>query len=80
MALPHLVDEGENGWLFRPGDADDLAEKLTRVLTADDETYLAMRRASLRMIEGHDIERTLNVFEALYRGEPVVPTTDVAPS
>ena len=80
MALPHLVDEGENGWLFRPGDADDLAEKLTRVLTADDETYLAMRRASLRMIEGHDIERTVNVFEALYRGEPVVPTTDVAPS
>jgi glycosyltransferase involved in cell wall biosynthesis len=80
MALPHLVDDGGNGWLFRPGDSADLADKLTRVLTAPDDEYLAMRRASLRMIEGHDIERTLNVFEGLYRGQPVAPTTDVVSS
>ncbi|WP_423917386.1 glycosyltransferase [Frigoribacterium sp. 2-23] len=73
MALPHLVDEGENGYLFRPGDSDDLAAKLTRVFTMSDDEYLAMRRASLRMIELHDIERTLSVFESLYRGEPVAP-------
>jgi len=80
MALPHLVTEGVNGHLFRPGDSDDLAEKLTRVLTLDDDAYLAMRRASLRVIEGHDIQRTLSVFEALYRGEPVAPTTEVDPT
>ncbi|GAB2972493.1 glycosyltransferase [Frigoribacterium salinisoli] len=71
MALPHLVDEGRNGHLFRPGDADDLAAKLTQVLTLDDDAYLAMRRASLAMIEGHDIDRTVSVFESLYRGQPV---------
>lgn len=69
MALPHLVDG--NGYLFRPGDERDLAEKLTAVLTADDDEYLRMKRRSLEMIQPHDIDRTLRTFEALYRGEPV---------
>jgi len=79
MALPHLVDEGVNGYLFRPGDSRDLADKLTRVLTAPDDEYLAMRRASLQVIEGHDIQRTVSVFESLYRGEPVAEATEVGP-
>lgn len=78
MALPHLVDQGSNGYLFAPGDADDLAAKLTAVLTQSDDDYMAMRRASLKMIEPHDINRTLDTFEKLYRGEPVAsPATDV---
>ena len=32
----------------------------------------AMKRSSLRFIRGHDITRTLDTFEALYRGEKVV--------
>jgi len=76
MALPHLVDEGVNGYLFRPGDSRDLADKLTRVLTAGDDEYFAMRRASLQVIEGHDIQRTVSVFESLYRGEPVASAAD----
>jgi glycosyltransferase involved in cell wall biosynthesis len=79
MALPHLVDEGVNGYLFRPGDSRDLADKLTRVLTASDGDYLAMRRASLEVIEGHDIQRTVSVFESLYRGDPVAEAADVGP-
>jgi glycosyltransferase involved in cell wall biosynthesis len=79
MALPHLVDEGVNGYLFRPGDSRDLADKLTRVLTASDDDYLAMRRASLEVIEGHDIQRTVSVFESLYRGDPVAEAADVGP-
>ena len=71
MALPHLMDGDRNGRLFRPGDADDLAAKLTEVLTLSDEDYRAMRRASLEVIEGHDIDRTVSVFESLYRGCPV---------
>lgn len=78
MALPHLVHDGQNGYLFEPGDTDDLAEKLTRVLTATDEEYLAMKRASLALIKPHDIELTLSTFERLYRGLPVTdPVTEV---
>jgi glycosyltransferase involved in cell wall biosynthesis len=69
MALPHLVDG--NGYLFRPGDERDLAAKLTAVLSATDDEYLAMKRRSLEMIEAHDINRTLTTFESLYRGESV---------
>lgn len=69
MALPHLIDG--NGYLFTPGDADDLAAKLTTVLTAPESEYVAMRERSLAMIEAHDINRTLSTFESLYRGEPV---------
>lgn len=79
MALPHLVHDGENGYLFRPGDVDDLAAKLTRVLTATPEARDAMKRTSLEMIAPHDIQRTLRTFESLYRGETVTdPVTDVS--
>ncbi|WP_203136649.1 glycosyltransferase [Microbacterium sp. JZ31] len=68
VALPHLVHEGENGYLFEPGDADDLAAKLTTVLTASPEERLRLQRASLEGVLVHDINRTLDTFEALYRG------------
>ena len=80
MALPHLVHEGENGYLFEAGNVDDLAEKLTRVLTAAPEALDAMKRTSLAYTAPHDIESTLATFESLYRGEKVVdPVTDVSP-
>lgn len=79
MALPHLVHNGENGYLFVPGDADDLAAKLTTVLTMSDADLAIMKKWSLRYIAAHDIQRTLSIFEALYRGEPVTdPVTDAS--
>jgi glycosyltransferase involved in cell wall biosynthesis len=79
MALPHLVHTGKNGYLFEPADVDDLAEKLTLVLTASDAELARMKRTSLKYIEAHDIERTLDTFESLYRGEPVIdPVTDIS--
>ena len=71
VALPHLVHDGENGYLFEPGNVDDLADKLRRVLTASPEEYLRMQQASLDGVEIHDIENTLDTFEKLYRGEPL---------
>lgn len=79
MALPHLIHDNENGYLFRPGSAQDLADKLTKVLTAPAPELEALKRESIRLIGAHDISRTLNTFECLYRGEPVIdPITDEA--
>lgn len=83
MALPHLVHDGRNGFLFTPGDAQDLADKLAQVLSATPDDLDALKRESLKLIGAHDINRTLNTFESLYRGEPVVdpviePVTDEA--
>jgi len=72
MALPHLIHDGENGFLFEPNSVDDLRDKLQRVLTMDWNELETMKRASLSFIRGHDITRTLDTFEALYRGEDVV--------
>lgn len=71
VALPHLVHDGENGFLFRPGDVDDLAAKLNRVLRQTPDERRRMQQASLDGVKVHDMTRTLETFEALYRGEPV---------
>jgi glycosyltransferase involved in cell wall biosynthesis len=71
MALPHLVHDGENGYLFKPGDAQELADKLAHVFTLPKPELDELKNASLRLIEVHDIQRTLNTFEKLYRGEKV---------
>lgn len=71
MALPHLVHDGENGYLFEPGNVEEFAEKLTAVLTMSHEELLKFKRESLKIVEAHDIQRTLDTFESLYRGEPV---------
>ncbi|WP_295826770.1 glycosyltransferase [uncultured Microbacterium sp.] len=71
VALPHLVHDGENGYLFEPGNADELAARLTDVLTAAPEERVRMQQASLDAVAVHDINRTLDTFEALYRGRPL---------
>ena len=69
MALPHLVHNGDNGYLFEPDDVDDFAEKLSLVLTADQAELDRLSENSLHLIQAHDIERTLKIFEDLYRGD-----------
>ncbi|MEY3029119.1 MAG: hypothetical protein RL198_516 [Actinomycetota bacterium] len=68
MALPHLVHDGDNGYLFPPDDVDALAERLRKVLTADKAELERMSENSLHLIQSHDIERTVAIFNGLYRG------------
>ncbi len=81
MALPHLVSDGCNGFLFEPSDPADLAAKLRAVLEMAPDGLTAMKQESLNRIVVHDIQRTISTFEALYRGEPVPElVTNVAPA
>lgn len=68
MALPHLVRDGENGYLFTPNDSDDLAKKITQILELPAGQREAMGQASRTMVEPHSIQGTLQTFEDLYRG------------
>jgi glycosyltransferase involved in cell wall biosynthesis len=68
-ALPHLAEDGVNGWLFAPGDAQDLARKLALVLGAPPEERARMGRESRRKVAQHSFPRTLETFLRLYRGE-----------
>ncbi len=72
-ALPHLAEDGVNGWLFTPGDAQDLARKLALVLGAPPEERRRMGRESRRKVAQHSFPRTLETFLRLYRGEHPEP-------
>jgi len=77
MALPHLVRDGVNGFLFPPGDAQAAADRLEQVLRLDPAARRAMQEASIAGVRVHDLSHTLDVFEALYRGEEP-PLSDVS--
>ncbi|MDN5640778.1 MAG: glycosyltransferase [Actinomycetia bacterium] len=69
LALPHLVDQGVNGYLFTPQDPEDLAAKLRLVLEATPQERATMGRAGRELVRQHDVHRTWDRFEALYRGQ-----------
>ncbi|MGW9413394.1 glycosyltransferase [Arthrobacter cupressi] len=68
MALPHLVRDGENGYLFTPGNSSELASRITTLLRLPEDQLRAMGKASREMVEPHSIQGTLQTFEDLYRG------------
>lgn len=69
MALPHLVHDGDNGYLFEPDDVDDFSECLLKIATADQKELNRLSENSIHLIQSHDIKRTLAIFEGLYRGD-----------
>jgi 1,2-diacylglycerol 3-alpha-glucosyltransferase len=66
MALPELVHDGENGYLFSDGDSQMLAEKVIAILS--NQTMRAqMSKKSLEIIKDHDIHRIIEKYESIYR-------------
>nr|WP_237688438.1 glycosyltransferase [Arthrobacter jiangjiafuii] len=71
MALPHLVEPGRNGYLFTPGNSDQLSEQLTSILELTSEERAKMGAESRALVDRHSLEATLSTFEDLYYGRPV---------
>ena len=67
MALPELVHDGENGYLFSDGDSQAIAEKVIAVLT-NRPMREQMSQKSLAIIKNHDINKTVEKYEAIYEG------------
>lgn len=65
-ALPELVHHDENGFLFQPGNSDELAAQLD-MLIQDRGLRERMGRESLNIIDKHDRMQVLDQWEALYR-------------
>lgn len=64
-ALPELVKNGENGYLFSPDDPLDLAGKTAKILN-DPALAKKMGERSLEMVETHQIEKSFDHFEKIY--------------
>ena len=65
MALPELVHNGENGYLFSDGDSEMLAERVIAIL-ANRALRARMSERSLEIIKDHDINKTVEKYESIY--------------
>jgi len=65
LALPELVREGENGYLFKPGDAKDLICHMS-MLADQHERWVTMGMVSREIALSHSLNETLQKFEMLY--------------
>ena len=75
MALPHLVHDGENGFLFKPDSPADLASKIQQVFALSSVDFERLSRGSRVLVESHDLAATVDVYERLYKGLAVDETT-----
>jgi glycosyltransferase involved in cell wall biosynthesis len=66
MALPELVRDGENGFLFEHGNISQMAEQIVRLL-GNQSLRQKMGQTSLQIIQSHNIDRVIEKFEALYQ-------------
>jgi 1,2-diacylglycerol 3-alpha-glucosyltransferase len=83
QALPELVHDGSNGYVFRPGDAQDAARCIAE-LADHPEQWEDMGCASLEIVSAHRFEHTLCQYEAVYRSvlngkERAVPVASACP-
>jgi len=65
-ALPELVHHGENGFVFQPGNSEELAYQIDTIL-AEGEMRARMGSKSLKIIAPHDRIQVLDQWETLYR-------------
>jgi glycosyltransferase involved in cell wall biosynthesis len=65
LALPELVRDGENGYLFKPGDVMDLALHMN-LLADQPERWEMMGRISREIASTHSLDDTIQKFELIY--------------
>lgn len=66
VALPELVRNGENGFLFTPYDTEKVSECVIKIFE-NAELREKMGQKSLEFIQKHDINRTTASFVSLYK-------------
>ena len=65
-ALDELVHNGENGYLFEPGDIETMGRCMEQVIQ-NDSLAQEMGNKSLTIIRRHDIGQTVHRFETIYQ-------------
>ncbi len=64
-ALPELVTEGVNGYLFQAGDVAEATHYMT-LLADHPETWQSMGAASLQKVQMHSLDNTIQRYEMIY--------------
>jgi len=66
VALPELVHHGENGYLFKKENPEELEKYLIAVFS-DETLRKRMAQKSLEIIQRHDINKTIEKFISVYQ-------------
>jgi glycosyltransferase involved in cell wall biosynthesis len=67
-ALPEIVDDGENGYLFEPDDDRQLAELLLSIFQSDEKDRMAMgKRARTKVVETFSMEKMIDETLRIYK-------------
>ena len=67
--IPDVIDDGENGFLFNPGDSDAMAEKIKKLIV-DKHLRKLMGARAKKLVEARYSAKTVCYeYEALYRTE-----------
>lgn len=66
VALPHLIKNDENGYLFKPGNPRDLSKKIEKLLS-DSKLREKMGKKSLELIQAHDMNKVMDRIQRVYR-------------
>lgn len=66
MALPHLIEPGENGHLVEPHNAAEFARAIESILRNDEVADERMRRAAFGKAQEHDAQTVILRYENLY--------------
>jgi hypothetical protein len=74
MALPNLVKDGVNGFLYKPDSPNDLAAKLTAIFGLPKKEFDAFAEESKKISLQNDLARTIDNYELVYanRAEEVL--------
>ena len=64
-ALPELVKDGMNGYLYNEGDIPAMVKRIGEIITRDD-LYQSMRSKTLELIQRHNIHTIVDTFEKIY--------------
>jgi glycosyltransferase involved in cell wall biosynthesis len=70
-ALVELVKHNQNGYLYNEGDLPGLVQYIENILT-NDILYEEMSMKSLELIQSHDINKTLQSFEKIYKTYSII--------
>jgi len=65
-AIPELVKDGWNGYTFEPENHEDLAQKIIKILS-NGKLMEKFSKNSLKLAEKHDLNKSVNRLEELYR-------------
>ena len=64
-SVPFLINDGENGYMYKDGDVDDLYNKVKKLLDNADERKRIAKNAYLTMLEEWNAENAAERFVAL---------------